>query len=71
MVIGSIPFFFNARILVKLPGTIEGFLSPSALPAFIKTGTGVLTGIVMYSYLFLVGREGKDLMTELPPGKTG
>ncbi len=38
-------------------GTIEGFLSPSALPAGIKIATGVATGIVMYSYLFFAGRE--------------
>ncbi|MEP6947562.1 MAG: stage II sporulation protein M [Acidobacteriota bacterium] len=38
-------------------GTIEGFLSPSDLPPVIKIGTGVFTGIVMYSYLSLVGRE--------------
>lgn len=38
-------------------GTIEGFLSPSALPPVFKFGTGILTGIAMYSYLFLVGRN--------------
>jgi uncharacterized membrane protein SpoIIM required for sporulation len=38
-------------------GTIEGFLSPSVLPPAIKIATGVSTGIVMYSYLFLVGRR--------------
>ena len=36
-------------------GTIEGFLSPSELPAIVKIGTGVGTGIGMYSYLFLAG----------------
>jgi len=43
--------------LLVIAGIIEGFLSPSELPAFIKFGTGILTGIAMYSYLFLVGRE--------------
>lgn len=43
--------------LLVVAGIIEGFLSPSLLPAWIKFGTGVLTGIAMYSYLFLVGRE--------------
>lgn len=41
-------------------GTIEGFLSPSALPPAVKFGTGILTGIAMYSYLFLVGRESEQ-----------
>ena len=37
-------------------GTIEGFLSPSDLPAIVKVATGVGTGIAMYSYLLLAGR---------------
>ena len=47
----------GCAILLVIAGTIEGFLSPSNLPAFIKYGTGILTGIAMYSYLLLVGRE--------------
>jgi uncharacterized membrane protein SpoIIM required for sporulation len=43
--------------LLFIAGIIEGFLSPSALPPFVKYGTGILTGIAMYSYLLLVGRE--------------
>ncbi len=34
-------------------GTIEGFLSPSDLPAAIKVATGVGTGLAMYSVCFL------------------
>ncbi len=43
--------------LLVIAGIIEGFLSPSALPPFVKFGTGILTGIAMYSYLLLVGRD--------------
>jgi len=43
--------------LLVIAGIIEGFLSPSSLPAWIKYGTGILTGIAMYAYLFLVGRN--------------
>src|SRR5439155_15499810 len=32
-------------------GTIEGFLSPTDLPPIVKIGTGIGTGIAMYSYL--------------------
>ena len=42
--------------LLVIAGIIEGFLSPSALPAAVKFGTGILTGIIMYSYLLLAGR---------------
>lgn len=44
--------------LLVIAGIIEGFLSPSALPAWIKFGTGILTGVAMYGYLILVGQEG-------------
>lgn len=47
----------GCAILLVIAGIIEGFLSPSNLPAFIKYGTGILTGIAMYSYLLLVGKE--------------
>jgi uncharacterized membrane protein SpoIIM required for sporulation len=46
--------------LLVLAGIIEGFLSPSNLPAWIKVGTGLVTGIAMYSYLLLVGREDEE-----------
>lgn len=50
IVIGSACFLVVA-------GLIEGFISPSSLPPELKIATGVFTGLVMYSYLFLVGRE--------------
>lgn len=49
----------GCAILLFIAGIIEGFISPSALPASIKFGVGILTGILMYSYLCLVGREVK------------
>ena len=47
----------GCAILLIVAGIIEGFLSPSTLPAWVKFGTGITTGIAMYGYLFLVGRE--------------
>lgn len=41
--------------LLVVAGIIEGFLSPSNLPAYVKFGTGILSGIAMYSYLLLAG----------------
>jgi uncharacterized membrane protein SpoIIM required for sporulation len=50
----------GCAVLLFFAGIIEGFLSPSALPAAAKFATGILTGIAMYSYLFLVGREERS-----------
>ncbi len=56
-----------ARIVVGcacflvVAGIIEGFLSPSALPPVAKIAAGVGSGLAMYAYLFLTGRETGDL----------
>ncbi len=47
----------GCAIFLVIAGIIEGFLSPSALPAWVKILTGVSTGIAMFSYLLLVGHE--------------
>lgn len=47
----------GCAFLLVIAGTIEGFLSPSNLSIYVKIATGFLTGVAMYSYLFLVGRE--------------
>ena len=54
----------GCAFLLVIAGTIEGFLSPSNLPAFVKIGTGILTGIAMYSYLFLVGTQEESILEE-------
>lgn len=43
--------------LLVVAGIIEGFLSPSGLPAGVKLATGLLTGVVMYSYLLMAGHD--------------
>ncbi|MER3430483.1 MAG: hypothetical protein C4325_04185 [Blastocatellia bacterium] len=52
IVIGSACFLVVA-------GLIEGFISPSALPSYVKYAVGVGTGIAMYSYLLFAGKEKK------------
>jgi uncharacterized membrane protein SpoIIM required for sporulation len=52
---GAVPWLLVA-------GAIEGFISPSeTIPWFIKWTVGILSGILMYSYLFLAGREKKKI----------
>jgi uncharacterized membrane protein SpoIIM required for sporulation len=51
----------GCAVLLVIAGIIEGFLSPSALPAWIKFGTGILTGIAMYFYLILAGQKQTEI----------
>jgi uncharacterized membrane protein SpoIIM required for sporulation len=47
--------------LLVIAGTLEGFLSPSGAPAWIKYGVGLLTGVLLYAYWLLAGRKGEGL----------
>jgi uncharacterized membrane protein SpoIIM required for sporulation len=53
LIVGCIP-------LLVVAGIIEGFISPQPIPAVIKIGIGALTGITLYSYLLLAGRDAKE-----------
>lgn len=50
----------GCAFLLVIAGTIEGFISPSDLPVWVKVSTGVFTGIAMYSYLLLAGHEKNE-----------
>ncbi len=50
LIIGCVP-------LLVVAGIIEGFISPQPISPIIKISIGVLTGIALYSYLLLAGRE--------------
>ncbi|MFN8412954.1 MAG: stage II sporulation protein M [Anaerolineales bacterium] len=50
---GAVPWLVVA-------GTIEGFISPSTTISWpVKWSIGILSGVALYSYLFLAGREKK------------
>lgn len=50
LIVGCVP-------LLVVAGIIEGFISPAPINPAIKFGIGAITGIALYSYLFLAGRE--------------
>lgn len=49
----------GCALFLVVAGVIEGFLSPSQLPAAVKFGTGILTGTLLLAYLFLAGRAAE------------
>jgi uncharacterized membrane protein SpoIIM required for sporulation len=53
----AVRLIFGCVPLLVIAGTIEGFVSPSALPAWAKFGVGGLTGLLLYGYLLLAGRR--------------
>jgi hypothetical protein len=44
-------------LLLVLAGTIEGFISPAPISPKIKYSIGIVTGLALYSYLLLAGRN--------------
>jgi uncharacterized membrane protein SpoIIM required for sporulation len=50
LIVGCVP-------LLVVAGIIEGFISPQPISPVIKIGIGVITGIAMYTYLLLAGRD--------------
>lgn len=53
LIVGCIP-------LLVVAGIIEGFISPQPISPVIKIGIGALTGITLYSYLLLAGRDDQS-----------
>jgi len=50
LVVGCVP-------LLVVAGLIEGFISPAAIPPAMKFSIAAVTGIALYAYLLLAGRE--------------
>ena len=50
LLLGCIP-------LLVVAGTIEGFISPSDLPLSLKIAVSLISGLLLYGYLLLAGRE--------------
>ena len=50
LIVGCVP-------LLVLAGIIEGFISPAPINPAIKISIGAITGVALYSYLLLAGRD--------------
>jgi uncharacterized membrane protein SpoIIM required for sporulation len=53
----AVRLVFGCIPLLVIAGTIEGFVSPSALPSWAKGSIGALTGVLLYGYLLVAGRR--------------
>lgn len=54
----SIKLIIGGIVMLIFAGLVEAFLSHSLLPAPLKVIFGIASGLALYSYLFLAGREG-------------
>jgi uncharacterized membrane protein SpoIIM required for sporulation len=54
LILGCIP-------LLIIAGLIEGFISPNeSIPPLVKWAVGIGSGLLMFAYLFLAGRDNAD-----------
>ena len=56
----AVKLLLGGASLLVLAGLIEGFLSPSEVPHWVKYGTGILTAILLYGYWLLGGRKKEE-----------
>jgi hypothetical protein len=52
----AVALLVGAGALLLLAGLIEGFISPSVLPAAVKLGFAAIAALVLFAYLLLAGR---------------
>jgi uncharacterized membrane protein SpoIIM required for sporulation len=53
----AIRLMMGVAVLLVLAGVIEGFISPAPIDPRIKFSIAAITGIALYAYLLLTGRE--------------
>jgi len=62
IMVGCIP-------LLMIAGLIEGFISPSDLPLWLKLTVSASTGVALYAYLLGSGRQGAQSATQGRPSR--
>ena len=53
----AVMLVLGAASLLVIAGTLEAFVSPSALPDGAKLAIGATVGVLLYSWLLLAGRN--------------
>lgn len=53
----AVRLMMGVALLLVIAGIIEGFISPAPIPAFVKFSVGGITGLALYLYLLLTGRD--------------
>ncbi len=53
----SVMVILGCAPLLVIAGLIEGFISPSGLPFWLKLTVGIATGVALHTYWLLAGRE--------------
>jgi uncharacterized membrane protein SpoIIM required for sporulation len=56
----AVRLMMGVAVLLVVAGIIEGFISPAPIPAAIKFSVAAITGMALYSYLLLAGRDQED-----------
>ena len=56
----AVRLMMGLAVLLVIAGIIEGFISPAPIASAIKFSIAGLTGIALYSYLLLAGRNHED-----------
>lgn len=60
----AVRLMLGVSILLVVAGIIEGFISPAPISPRIKYGIAAITGIALYSYLLMAGRDSQPAISE-------
>lgn len=55
----AVRLMMGVAVFLVIAGLIEGFISPVPIRAAIKYSIGIITGLALYSYLLMAGRDEK------------
>jgi uncharacterized membrane protein SpoIIM required for sporulation len=63
----AVKLILGCAPLLVIAGCIEGFISPEPISPAIKFSIGILSGIFLYTFLLLAGREVEESLPNAIP----